>query len=280
MKLSEKHKQFVVKRFARFMKVKEIAEEFVDEFEEDLDDPFETFGEFLSKHEKRVRLAAMFRRLNVKHSQFPEKYRDLFNEEREKFLADYRNTLLHIPDNVTRELEALYGLTRELAFEQRDAKYITLALQILKTIVACNAVNAQQEVVEITPEDAKQLSATAKTITDQVKKESQRLENLANQKTELKVAFVVLVGWVARDGESQRLSEILRFQIARFKKRSGKTAHYSHHHGCALKKCLTNPMAYVIFDCGFCENFIVFHSFSMYRESLIKSKKGVNSVYH
>ena len=177
MKLTEKHKQFVVKRFARFMKVKEIAEE----FEEDLDDSFEIFGEFLSKHEKRVRLAAMFRRLNIKHSQFPEKYRGLFNEEREKFLANYRDTLLHIPDNVTRELEALYGLTRELAFEQRDAKYITLALQILKTIVACNAVNARDELVEITPEDAKKLSATAKTITDQVKKESQRLENLASQ---------------------------------------------------------------------------------------------------
>ena len=181
MKLTEKHKQFVVKRFARFMKVKEIAEEFVEEFEEDLDDSFEIFGEFLSKHEKRVRLAAMFRRLNIKHSQFPEKYRGLFNDEREKFLADYRDTLLHIPDNVTRELEALYGLTRELAFEQRDAKYITLALQILKTIVACNAVNAQQEVVEITPEDAKQLTTTAKTLAGEVKKESRRLENMANQ---------------------------------------------------------------------------------------------------
>ena len=181
MKLAEKHKQFVVRRFARFMKVKDIVEEFVEEFEDDLEDSYEIFDEFVSKHERRVRLAALFRRLNIKHSQFPVKYRGLFNEEREKFLADYRDTLLHIPDNVTRELEALYGLTRELAFEQRDAKYITLALQILKTIVACNAVNAQQEIVEITPEDAKQLTATAKTLAGQVKKESRRLENLANQ---------------------------------------------------------------------------------------------------
>ena len=181
MKLAEKHKKFVVKRFARFMKVKEIAEEFVEEFEEDLEDSYEIFGEYLSRHEKSVRLAALFRRLNIKHSQFPEKYRGLFNEEREKFLADYRDTSLHIPDNVTRELEALYGLTRELAFEQREAKYITLALQILKTIVACNAVNAREEFIEITPEDAKQLTDTTKTLAGQVKKESRRLENMANQ---------------------------------------------------------------------------------------------------
>ena len=181
MKLAEKHKQFVVRRFARFMKVKDIVDEFVEEFEDDLENSYEIFDEFLLKHEQSVRLAALFRRLNIKHSQFPEKYRSLFNEEREKFLADYRDTLLHIPDSVTHELEALYGLTRELAFEQRDAKYITLALQILKTIVACNAVNAQQEVVEITPDDAKQLTATAKTLTGQVKKESQRLENMVNQ---------------------------------------------------------------------------------------------------
>jgi hypothetical protein len=163
------------------MKVKDIVEEFVEEFVEDLEDSYEIFDPLVSRHDQRVRLASLFRRLNIKHSQFPEKYRGIFNEEREKFLADYRDTSLHIPDNVTRELEALYGLTRELAYEQREAKYITLALQILKTIVTCNAVNAQEEVVEITPEAAKQLTTTAKTLTGQVNKESKRLANMANQ---------------------------------------------------------------------------------------------------
>ncbi len=178
MKLAEKHKQFAVRRIARFMKVQDIVKEFMEEFEDDL---YEIFSDFSAPHEQRVRLSSLFRRLNIKHSQFPEKYRSLFNEEREKFLADYRDTSLHIPDNVTRELEALYGLTRELAYEQREAKYITLALQILKTIVTCNAVNAQEEVVEITPEAAKQLTTTAKTLTGQVNKESKRLANMANQ---------------------------------------------------------------------------------------------------
>ena len=178
MKLAEKHKQFVVKRFARFMKVPDIVEEFMEEFEDEL---YGIFDEFTSNIQQRVRLSALVRRLNITHSQFPEKYRGIFNEEREKFLAHYRDTSLHIPDNVTRELEALYGITRELAYEQREAKYITLALQILKTIVACNAVNAQEEVVEITPEDAKQLTTTAKTLTGQVNKESKRLANMATQ---------------------------------------------------------------------------------------------------
>lgn len=178
MKVAETHKQFVVKRFARFTKVKDIVEEFVEEFEHDL---YGIFKEHLSIMLLRNKLSTLFRRLNITHSQFPEKYRQLFNEEREKFLADYRDTSLHIPDNVTRELEALYGLTRELAYEQRDAKYITIALQILKTIVACNAVNARQELIEITPGEAKQLTTTAKTLANQVKKETRRLENMANQ---------------------------------------------------------------------------------------------------
>lgn len=178
MKLEETHKQFVVKRFARFMKVKDIVEEFVEEFEHDL---YGIFNERLSIMVLRNKLSTLFRRLNITHSQFPEKYRQLFNEEREKFLADYRDTSLHIPDNVTRELEALYGLTRELAYEQRDAKYITIALQILKTIVACNAVNSSEELIEITPQDAKQLTATAKSLAGQAKKETKRLENMAKQ---------------------------------------------------------------------------------------------------
>ena len=178
MKLAEKHKQFVVKRLARFMKVQDIVKEFMEEFEDEL---YGIIDEFASKLEQRNRLSSLFRRLNITQSQFPEKYRSLFNEEREKFLAGYRDTLLHIPDNVTRELEALYGLTRELAYEQREAKYITIAVQILKTIVACNAVNAQEEVVEISPEAAKQLTTTAKTLTGQVNKESKRLANMASQ---------------------------------------------------------------------------------------------------
>ena len=90
MKLAEKHKQFVVKRFARFMKVPDIVEEFMEDFEDEL---YGIFDESTSNMQQRVRLSTLLRRLNITHSQFPEKYRDLFNEERENFLADYRDTI-------------------------------------------------------------------------------------------------------------------------------------------------------------------------------------------
>ena len=163
------------------MKASVIVEEFMEEFEEDLDDSYEIFDEYLSRHEKSVSLVPLFRRLNITHSQFPEKYRELFNAERENYLANYRDTSLHLHDYMIRELEALYGLTRELAYEQREAKYITIALQIPKTIAACNAVNARDALVEITPEDAKQLATTTKTLSTQLKKESKQLANMANQ---------------------------------------------------------------------------------------------------
>ena len=177
MKLAEKHKQFAVKCFAQFMKLRDIVEAFVEEFE---DESRELVDKSYFGYDEKQELAALFRRLNITHSQFPEKYRALFNEERERFLAAYRDTTLHIPDNIIRELEALYGLTRELVFEEREDKYINLALQILKTIAACNAANAQEKVVEITPEEVKQLTTTTKTLTGEVKKESRRLTNMAN----------------------------------------------------------------------------------------------------
>ena len=185
MKLAEKHKRFVVERFAQFKILHIIVDEFMGEFEDELDEIFDESYSRIPKpgqeSNRRAKLSALFRRLNITHSQFPEKYRDLFNEERERFLSHYRDTSLHIPDNILRELEALYTLTRERAFAIPDTKYISLALQILKTIVACNAANAQDDIVEITPEEGKQLSTTAKTLTRQVKKESRQLAKIADQ---------------------------------------------------------------------------------------------------
>lgn len=185
MKLAEKHKRFVVERFAQFKILHIIVDEFMGEFEDELDaifgEPHSLIRKPGEKSERRDKLSTLFRRLNITHSQFPNKYRDLFNEERERFLHHYRDTTLHIPDNILRELEALYGLTRELAFGRSDTKYISLALQILKTIVACNAANAQDDIVEITPEEVKQLSTTAKTLTRQVKQESRQLAKIADQ---------------------------------------------------------------------------------------------------
>lgn len=226
MKLEEKHKEFVIQGYARFMKRSEIVEAFIEEFKEEIyqlctptisapqksswDKDIKDVNQYIQMHgfpasrdeaeeyahalaqnmsdrvalEKAItvaqkaakeKLSARFRRLNITHPQFPEKYRALFNETREQYLANYRSASLSIPENVILELETLYELTKELAFEQRDLKHIAQATQILKTIAACNAVNAQRAPIDLTPQDVKALKDTQNTLAAQVKKETRQL---------------------------------------------------------------------------------------------------------
>jgi len=234
MKLKEKHKQFVVKSFACFMKLTDIVDAFIEEFEDELPTPripemanvdeflsqplsdewihtraqfmdryirkhakafeaeygkdaddklnesahaafkeelkskcMETYtdqlNEAVTEHEKQLRqdLFNQFRRLDINHRQFPEKYRDLFNQTRDEFCASYRVPDLISPENLTRELETLYGYQKQRLFQTEDpeeaTKHVTLAHHILKTLVACNALNAEQNIVNITPQDPKAL---------------------------------------------------------------------------------------------------------------------------
>ncbi|MCG9134761.1 hypothetical protein J5I95_24145 [Candidatus Poribacteria bacterium] len=66
--------------------------------------------------------------------------------------------------NIAQELETLYGYPKQHVFQAEDSeeamKHVTLAHQILKTLVACNAINAEQDVVNITPQDTKPLKGT------------------------------------------------------------------------------------------------------------------------
>ena len=123
----------------------------------------------------RGKCANNFRRLNITHPQFPQKYRTLFNETREQYLASYRAASLSLPENLILELEFLYGVSKELVIENRDLKYITQAAQILKTIAACNAVNQQEQPLDVTPEKVNALQNTQKTLTDQLSKETRQL---------------------------------------------------------------------------------------------------------
>ena len=142
-------------------------------------DPFNSFDfkrELRAAHNNaKEKLSARFRRLNITHPQFPEKYRTLFYQTREEYLANYRTASLSIPENVILELETLYKLTKELAFEKRDLKYITQATQILKTIAACNALNEQPNIQDVTPQDVRALQNTQKKLTHQFKKETRQL---------------------------------------------------------------------------------------------------------
>ena len=114
-------------------------------------------------HEKQLRqnLFNQFRRLNINHRQFPEKYRDLFNQTREEFCANYRTSNRMTSANIAQELETLYGYQKQRLFQAADSeeatKHVALAHQILKTLVACNAIHTEQDVVNITPQNPKAL---------------------------------------------------------------------------------------------------------------------------
>lgn len=231
MKLEEKHKEFVVKCFARFMKLTDIVNAFIEKFEdelpspdlpkiptpdeilaedlseEDLDEKLKFIDRYLEKHREafqkeygdeadkmlkkraseefdtgfvddytyyyesqhiqarrefpkqlRENLFNRFRRLNIEHPQFPNKYRALFNETRDAFCANYRIPDLNNPENLERELETIYGYHKQLIFRSESSKevlkHLTSAHQILKTIVAYNTINAQEEIVEVTSQKA------------------------------------------------------------------------------------------------------------------------------
>ena len=252
MKLEAQHKEFVVKHFAKFMKLTDIVEVFMEKFEEDLP-PFkgeellsveelfealldigeieekpefienfiesyteefrETYGddadqklneEALEEYEREVKKEARdlhnsdqmraekahqkylkelrqnlfnrFRRLNIDHPQFPNKYRALFRETRDEYCENYRSQSLNIPENLARELETLYGYQKQLIFQgdspKEVTKHLNAAHQILKTVLAHNALNANQQGADITPQDVKALPGTQKALAEPPKEDS------------------------------------------------------------------------------------------------------------
>ena len=135
----------------------------------------------VEKHYKQVKrdISSQLRRLNIIHRQFPEKYRALFNQTREQYFNDYRGENLGIAENVLKELEVLLGYVKQRIFqegnEKEAMKFMNLGHQILKTIVAHNAVTGKQEVMDITPQNFKALADSQQALTDQLKTVTQQL---------------------------------------------------------------------------------------------------------
>lgn len=270
MKLQEKHKQFAVKCYARFLTRTEVVEAFLEEFADDLPPPpehpefseeryreydemeeetaedilyrderiakklenyqaryKETYGadgtkkfeadreelreqliqdwyakpelteaieegrarhdaarkQKVKDHHQQVRrdISRQLRRLNIIHRQFPEKYRALFNQARKQYFNEYRGDNLGISENVLKELEILLGYVKQCIFQQENQtdamKFMTLAHQIMKTVVAHNAVSGTQDVMDITPQSVKALADSQKALTDQLKEVTQQLTN-------------------------------------------------------------------------------------------------------
>ena len=261
MKLDEKHKQFAVRCFARFMTRTEVVEAFLEEFADDLPPPpeleqvtqeefqevyegetirnirkrEEEIAEILEEYKEEYReiygdeastkfeedrdtlqeksrqewykrdwlhfcreerldhqveveehfeetkqaISNQLRRLNITHPRFPNKYRDLFNQAREHYFNEYRGESLGISENVLKELEILLGYAKQCIFQeenQTDAmKFMILAHQIMKTVVAHNAISGKQDVLDITPQSVKALADSQKALNDQLKEVTQQL---------------------------------------------------------------------------------------------------------
>ncbi len=109
-------------------------------------------------------LSDRLRRLNITHRQFPEKYRNLFNQTRKEYFLSYRTENLQNSENVVLELETLYGYVKQRIFQEVNSKeamkHVNLAHNILKTIATYNAINAKQEVIDVAPQNTKQLTST------------------------------------------------------------------------------------------------------------------------
>ena len=112
----------------------------------------EQLSEYQLIHEKhymqmRKKLSDQLRRLNITHTRFPEKYRQLFNESRDAFLKSKRDDnmtdvgLTH-DDNLQQELEIIFGHVKNLMFLEKEPKevlkHVDRAHDILKTIWSYN----------------------------------------------------------------------------------------------------------------------------------------------
>ena len=85
--------------------------------------------------------------MNITHTRFPEKYRQLFNESRVAFLKGKRDDnitdvgLTH-DDDIQQELEIIFGHVKNLMFLEKEPKevlkHVDRAHEILKTISSYN----------------------------------------------------------------------------------------------------------------------------------------------
>lgn len=181
MKLQEKHKEFAVTCYARFMTRTEVVEAFIEEFADDLPEPLplaeieqsykptDNLAEdkrkhlanhqnVVKNHNKKVKrnLSNQLRRFNITHRQFPDKYCTLFDQIRMEYFSSYRSESLENTDDVALELETLYGYVKQRIFNEANPKeimnHVNLAHKILRTIVTCHAISAKDGVIDVTPE--------------------------------------------------------------------------------------------------------------------------------
>ena len=123
----------------------------------------------IQAHEKSLKqeLFNQFRRFDIRHPQFPKKYRKLFEQYRKEFFASYRLESLKHPENLITKLETLYGYVENLIFQEDNprqaAEYVRLDHQLLQSIATHTAViqSQQQAAKDIAPQNVKAIQETS-----------------------------------------------------------------------------------------------------------------------
>lgn len=185
VRLEEKHKEFVVKGFAKYQSLGDICAEFLLEFDIEVfelcDRKYYTEEEFIERfsieysrermlldkdeliHKAKneyikmmqdetrkvtTKLATRFRRLNINHPQFPEKYRELFEQTRQNYVDSFKSKGQPNTQNLLNELDTLYGYSKQIAFETQDVRQLNLVHQIIKTIISIKDIEDNQNTMD------------------------------------------------------------------------------------------------------------------------------------
>ena len=140
----KKEETYYIKKFEL-----EFAKVWQKEREKMYEEQLSEYQLILDKHYMQIHkeLSNQLRRLNITHTQFPEKYRQLFNESRDAFLKGKRDDNmtdvgLNNDENIQQELEIIFGHVKNLMFLEKEPKEVLkhadMAHGILKTISSYN----------------------------------------------------------------------------------------------------------------------------------------------
>ena len=150
MNLEDKHKEFAVVCFARFMNIAATVDAFREEFQNDIPKPaplqqnqdIEQYHLQVEQHKRstREKIYQQLRRYNVTHPQFPQKYRELFHQARKEYFTCYLLEELQNDNTINKELETIYGFIKTRLFQNINSEQTIsnakLAHSLLKTIAS------------------------------------------------------------------------------------------------------------------------------------------------
>ena len=145
MILQEKHKEFAVNCFARFMSTSQTVAEFKEEFHEELPKPHpiqpnqdtDEYHYQVEQHNKIIKekLYHQLRRYDITHRDFPQKYRELFNQFRREYITIYLLEDIASQDSICNELQALYGFVRQQIFQSMNSNLTTYNIITAKSLL-------------------------------------------------------------------------------------------------------------------------------------------------